>query len=46
MGFNFLKATEQLRGASLLFAIKFPEIPSTDLIDLRDMKGWVDFRAT
>ena len=38
MGFNCLKATEPLRGGSLLFTTKFPEIPGTHLIDLRRMK--------
>ena len=46
MGFNCLKATEPLRGGSLLFTIKFPEIPVTHLIDLRRMKGWVNLVAT
>ena len=35
MGFNCLKATEPLRGGSLLFTTKFPEIPGTHLIDLK-----------
>ena len=30
---------EPLRGDSLLFTTKFPEIPSTYFIDLRKMKG-------
>ena len=34
-----LKITEPLRGDSLLFIIKFPEVPGTHLIDLRVMKG-------
>ena len=46
MGFNCLKATEPLRGGSLLFTTEFPEIPGTHLIDLGRMKGWVDLRAT
>ena len=37
MGFNCLKATEPLRGGSLLFTTKFPEIPGTHLIDLGRM---------
>ena len=37
--FNCLKATEPQRGVSLLFTNKFPEIPGTNLIDLRRMKG-------
>ena len=35
MGFNCLKATEPLRGDSLLFTTKFPEILGRHLIDLR-----------
>ena len=46
MGFNYLKATEQLGGGSLLFTNKFPEIPGTHLIKLRRMKGQVDLGAT
>ena len=42
MGFNCLRATEPLRGGSLLFT----EIPGTHLIDLGRMKGWVNFGAT
>ena len=38
MGFNYLKAAEPLRGDSLLFTTKFPEIPGTYLIDLGRMK--------
>ena len=30
---------EPLRGGSLLFTTKFPEIPGTHFIDLRRMKG-------
>ena len=30
---------EPLRGGSLLFTIMFPEIPGTQCIDLRRMKG-------
>ena len=30
---------EPLRGGSLLFTTKFPEIPGTHFIDLRQMKG-------
>ena len=33
MGFNYLKATEPLRGVSVLFTTKFPEILGTDLIE-------------
>ena len=39
MGFNCLKATEPLRGESLLFTTKLPEIPGTHLNDLGRMKG-------
>ena len=46
MGFICLKATEPLRGGSLLFTTKFPEIPCTHLIDLGRMKGLVDLGAT
>ena len=38
MGFNCLKNTEPLRGSSLLFTTKFPEIPGTYWIDLGRMK--------
>ena len=31
MGFNCLKATETLRGGTLLFTTKFPEIPEYNL---------------
>ena len=37
---------EPLRGDSLLFTTKFPEIPDTHFIDLERMKGWVDLEAT
>ena len=30
---------EPLRGGSLLFTTKFPEIPGTHFVDLRRMKG-------
>ena len=39
MGFNRLKATEPLRGDSLLLTTKFPEISGTHLIDLGLTKG-------
>ena len=39
MGFNSLKATEPLRGGSLLFTTKYPESPGTHLIDLGRKKG-------
>ena len=37
---------EPLRGSSLLFTTKFPEIPGTHFIELGRMKGWVDLGAT
>ena len=37
---------EPLRGGSLLFTTKFPEIPGTHFINLRRMKGWVNLGAT
>ena len=37
---------EPLRGGSLLFTTKFPEIPGTHFIDLERMNGWVDLGAT
>ena len=37
---------EPLRGGSLLFTTKFPNIPGTHFIDLGKMKGWVDLGAT
>ena len=37
---------EPLRGGSLLFTTKFPEIPGTHFIDLGRMKGRVDLGAT
>ena len=46
MGFNCLKATEPLRGDSLLFTTKSPGVPSTHFIVLRRMKGCVDLGAT
>ena len=39
MGFNCLKAIQPLRGGSLLFNTKFPEILDTHLIDHGRMKG-------
>ena len=35
-----------LRGDSLLFTTKFPDIPGAHFIDLGRMKGWVDLGAT
>ena len=46
IGFNCLKATEPLRGDSLLFTIQFPVVHGTHLINLGSMKDWVDLRAT
>ena len=37
---------EPLRVGSLLFTIKFPQIPGTHFIDLGMMKDWVDLGAT
>ena len=37
---------EPLRGGSLLFPTKFPEIPGTHLINLRKMKGSANLGAT
>ena len=37
---------QPLWGGSLLFTIKFPEIPGAHFMDLRSMKGWVDLGAT
>ena len=37
---------ESLRGGSLLFNTKSPEIPSTHFINLGRMKGWVNLAAT
>ena len=34
-----------LRGGSLLFIVKFPDIPGIRFIDLGRMKGWVDLGA-
>ena len=38
-GINCLKATEPLRGDSLLFTTQSPGFPGTHLIDLGRMKG-------
>ena len=46
MRFNYLKATKPLRGDSLLFTTKFPEIIGTRFIDLGNMKSWVDLGAS
>ena len=37
---------ESLRGGSLPFTTNFPEIPGTNFIKLRKMKGLVDLGAT
>ena len=37
---------EPLRGGSLLFTTKFPEIPGTNFINLERLKGWVNLGAT
>ena len=37
---------EPLRGGSLLFTTKSPEIPGTHFMGLWKMKGWVDLGAT
>ena len=37
---------EPLWGGSLLFTIKFPEIPVTHFMDLGRMKGWDNLGAT
>ena len=37
---------EPLRGGSLLFTNKFPQISGTHFTDLGRMKGWVDLGAT
>ena len=46
MGFNCLKATEPLRGDSLLFITKFPKCYGTNFLDLERMTGWADLCAT
>ena len=46
MGFNCLKTKERLWRESLLFTTKPLEIPGTELINLRGMKGWVNLGAT
>ena len=43
---HHLKAIEPLRGGSLLFTIKFPGGPGTQLIGLGRMKGQVDLGVT
>ena len=46
MGFNCLKATEQLRGDSLLFITKSPGVSGAHYIHLGKMKGSVKLGAT
>ena len=48
MGFNCLKATEPLRGDSLIFTTQPPGVPGTHLINFNEMKGWnnLDLEAT
>ena len=46
MGFNCLKAAEPLQGDSLLFTIKLPGVPGTQLVYLGRMKGRVGLEAT
>ena len=46
MGFSTASRLEPLRGGSLLFTTKFPEIPGTHFIGLGRMKGGVDLGAT
>ena len=41
-----LPRLEPLRGGSLFFNTKFPEIPGTYFIDLGRTKGWVDLGST
>ena len=45
-GFDCLKATEPLRGDSLLFTTQFPRFPNTHLINLGRMKDWVNLGVT
>ena len=46
MGFNCLKATEPLRGDSLLFTTQSPRFLDTHLTDLWRMNYWVNLEAT
>ena len=39
-------ASRPLRGGSLLFTTKFPEISGTHFVDHRRIKGWVNLGAT
>ena len=40
MGFHCLEAAEPLRGDTLLFTTKSPEVPGAHLIDFGKMKDW------
>ena len=46
MGFHYINATEPLRGDSVLFTTKLPEILGAHLINLERMKGWVELEKT
>ena len=46
MRFNYFKATEPLRGDSILFTANFPEIAGTHSINLKKMKGGVQLGTT
>ena len=46
MIFDCLKFTEPLLVESSHFTTKSPQLPSTHLIDLGRMKGWVNLEAT
>ena len=46
MRFNSLKATEPLRGDSLLFTNKSPGVPGTYLNNLGRTKEWTNLGAT
>ena len=41
-----LTASESLLRDSLLLTTKFPGVPGTHLINLRNMKDWVELGAT
>ena len=43
---NCIKATQQLRGDSLLFTTQFPGNLGTHLMNPRRMKDWVELRVT
>ena len=46
MEFNCLKVSKPVREDSLLFAIQFPRVSGTHLINLGRMKDWIDLGAT